>query len=127
MGYPLKRIFASVVGALLLAGSAAVAQRGPTTSLDEGTIRAAIEQALGVAPRGFRALQSPEQAGVRLVDVQVERTADRSHRITIDLSQKALTYHPDGEVETITDHVLASTARLTSDAGHVEYQLLIEG
>ena len=94
---------------------------------DETALRAAVEQALAVAPRGFRARQSPAQAGVRLVDVAVERTGDGTHRITIDMSQKALTYDPDGEIETITDHVLDATARFTGGSTGVEYRLLVEG
>src|SRR5688500_8817224 len=112
-------------GLLLLASSGRSQQRPP--SLDEGAIRAAVEQALAAAPRGLQRLQSPSQAGVRLLDVGVEQTGGASHRITIDLSQKALTYDPSGDVETITDHVLARTARLTAGSRDVEYRFLIDG
>src|SRR5688500_2519720 len=112
-------------GLLLLASSGRSQQRPP--SLDEGAIRAAVEQALAAAPRGLQRLQSPSQAGVRLVDVGVEQTGGASHRITIDLSQRALTYHPAGNVETITDHVLASTAGLTGSSRDVEYRFLVDG
>jgi N-acetylmuramoyl-L-alanine amidase len=95
--------------------------------LDVRSIRAAVEQALRAAPRGFQRLQAPAQAGVSLLDVEVEQTASASHRITLDLSQKALTYDPSGDVEAITDHVIASTARLTAGARDVEYRFLVEG
>ena len=113
------------MGLLLLASSGRSQQLPP--SLDEGAIRTAVEQALAAAPRGLQRLQSPSQAGVSLVDVDVEQTGGASHRITIDLSQKALTYHPSGSVETIADHVLASTARLTAGSRDVEYRFLVDG
>jgi N-acetylmuramoyl-L-alanine amidase len=100
---------------------------GQAGGLDEAAMRTAIEQALASAPRGFQALQSPSQAGVRLLALNVQRTSPEGHRITIDLSQKALTYEPSGDVELITDHVLASTARLTAGAREVEYRILVEG
>ncbi len=120
----MSRTFASVV-ILLLAVRPGFGQNA--SWIDEAAVRAAVEQALATAPRGLRALQSPAQAGVRVVDVAVDRSSATAHRITIDLSQKALTYDPDGEIETITDHVLGATARLTAGATDVEYRLLVEG
>ena len=113
------------IAVLLLASSGRSQQL--SSPLDEAAIRAAIEQALAGAPRGFQRLQSPAQAGVRLLDVDVEATAGASHRITIDLSQKALTYDPAGDPERLTDYVLTSTARLTAGARDVEYRFLIDG
>jgi N-acetylmuramoyl-L-alanine amidase len=95
--------------------------------LDAAAIRGGIERALASAPRGFQSLQSPSQAGVRLLGVDVQQTAPAVHRITIDLSQKALTYDPSGDIELIVDHVLAGTARLTGAAGAVDYRFLVEG
>ena len=119
------RLLAIPIGLLMLASSGR-SQQLPT-SLDEGAIRAAVEQALATAPRGLQRLQSPSQAGVRLLGVGVDQTGGASHRITIDLSQKALTYNPAGDVEAITDHVLASTARLTASSRDVEYRFLVDG
>lgn len=69
----------------------------------------------------------PSQAGVRVLDVDVERIAPSAQRITVDLSQKTLTYDPSGNVEALLDEVLRSTASLTAGAGDVEYRLLIDG
>ena len=119
------RLLAVPLGLLLLASPGRSQQ--PPSSLDVGAIRAAVEGALSAAPRGLQRLQSPSQAGVTVLDVGVEQTGGASHRITIDLSQKALTYHPDGDVETIIDHVLASTARLTASSRDVAYRFLVDG
>lgn len=119
------RLLAVALGLLLPASSGRTQQLpGP---VDAAAIRTAIEQALASAPRGFQTLQSPSQAGVRLLGVDVEQTSASAHRITIDLSQKALTYDPSGDVELVTDHVLASTARLTAGARDVEYRVLVDG
>jgi N-acetylmuramoyl-L-alanine amidase len=95
--------------------------------VDANAVKAAIERSLAIAPRGFEALQPPSQTGVRVLDVEVRRTSATAQRITIDLSQKTLTYEPGGNVEAIVDHVLAATAALTAGAGDVEYLLLVEG
>ena len=118
------RLVAVPIALLLLTTSGRSQQLA--SPLDEGAIRAAVEQALGAAPRGLQRLQAPAQAGVSLLDVEVEQIA-AAHRITIDLSQKALTYDPSGDVETIADHLIASTARLTAGARDVEYRFLVEG
>src|SRR5688572_2828052 len=104
------RLVALPIAVLVLATSGRSQQL--QASLDEAAIRSAIE---------------PAQTAVRLLGVSVEQTAEASHRITIDLSQKALTYDPSGDVELFTDHVLASTARLTAGAREVEYRFLVEG
>jgi N-acetylmuramoyl-L-alanine amidase len=96
-------------------------------NLDEAAIRAAVDRALSAAPRGYEALQSPRQAGVRVLGVDVERTAAGADRITIDLSQRALTYDPNREVERVTDQIIASTAALTAGARQVDYRFLIDG
>jgi hypothetical protein len=95
--------------------------------LDGATLRQAIERGLAAAPRGFEALLVPSQTGVRVLDVNVQRTSSTGQRVTIDLSQKTLTYDPTGNVEAIVDQVLSSTAALTNGAGDVEYRLLVEG
>jgi N-acetylmuramoyl-L-alanine amidase len=72
-------------------------------------------------------LQAPAQTGVRVLDVDVARLSPARQRITIDLSQRALTYDPSGEMELLLDQILASTARLTAGAGDVEYRFLVDG
>jgi N-acetylmuramoyl-L-alanine amidase len=101
------------------------AQQSPATP-DGTAIRTAIERALMAAPHGYQALQSPQQAGVRLLDVDVARTAAGA-QITVDLSQRTLTYDPRGDVEALLDHVIAATAPLTARSGAVDYRFLIDG
>jgi N-acetylmuramoyl-L-alanine amidase len=115
-----------VVIALTLAASVVLGQEA-TGGLDQAALRAAVERALAVAPRGYQALQAPQQAGVRLQRLEIHRTAPSAQRITIDLSQRALTYDPSGSVEALTDHVIESTAVLTGAASDVEYRILIDG
>lgn len=69
----------------------------------------------------------PAQSGVHVLDVDVRRISAGAQRVTIDLSQKTLTYDPPGDVEAILDHVLRSTASLTAGAGAVEYRFLVDG
>jgi N-acetylmuramoyl-L-alanine amidase len=116
---------AAAVGAVVL--GAPVFGQQPVSALDATAIRAATERALAVAPRGFQALQSPLQAGVRVLAVDVARVSASTHRVTIDLSQRALTYDPSGDVERITDHVIAATAPLTAGVREVEYRFLVDG
>ncbi len=117
--------------AVLVAAAVLLLSAGPraqqATSLDPAALSAAIERALAVAPRGLEALLVPSQVGVRVLDVDVERISTSSQRITIDLSQKTLTYDPSGNVEGLLDQVLRSTAALTAGAGDVQYRLLVDG
>jgi N-acetylmuramoyl-L-alanine amidase len=96
-------------------------------SIDASAIRTAIDQALTTAPRGHEPLTAPVQAGVRVVGVDVDRVSASTQRITIDLSQKTLTYDPSGDAELMIDHVIRSTAALTGGSGNVEYRFLIDG
>ena len=98
----------------------------PGSPLDERGIRIAIEQALRVVPDGINAT-SPEQSGVRLVDVAVQRLAGGRDRITIDLNQSALTYRPGASVEALATHLIESTARLTAGSRDVEYRFTVGG
>jgi N-acetylmuramoyl-L-alanine amidase len=50
-----------------------------------------------------------------------------AQQIVIDLSQKALTYDPGGDLERLLDHLLTATAALTAGAGDVEYRFLVDG
>jgi N-acetylmuramoyl-L-alanine amidase len=116
----------STVLAIVALAAAAGAQQ-PGATFDAAAVRGAIERALRVAPRGFEALLAPAQTGVGVVDVDVERTGSRRQRVTIDLSQKTLTYEPSGEVEALLDQVVRATAALTAGAGDVEYRFLVDG
>ena len=104
----------AMAAAALVAGGSLFAQQ--PAMLDASAIRAAVENALAVTPRGYQGLGSPQQAGVRVLRVDVESTVPSSHRITIDLSQRALSYDPRGDVEAVLDHLIASTAALTGTA-----------
>ena len=118
---------ASLAVAMVFLTAGAQAQQAPSTTLDPATVAAAIERGLAAAPRGFEALLVPSQAGVRLLGVDVDRISASSQRITVDVSQKTLTYDPSGEVESILDQVLRSTSALTAGAGDVRYRLLVDG
>ena len=99
----------------------------PNRTIDAAAVQTAIERGLAVAPQGFERLTTPVQSGVRVVDVAVDRLSPSAQRITIDLSQKTLTYDPAGDVEPIIDQVIRSTAALTGGAGNVEYRFLVDG
>jgi N-acetylmuramoyl-L-alanine amidase len=123
-GNPLTRLAC----VLMLLGAVAAPQARQTAApLSAARLRAAIENGLIAAPYGFGVLQPPAQTGVRVIDVRVDAIDGGAARITIDLSQKALTYDPDGDVETLIDAVIASTASQTAGAGSVEYRFLVEG
>lgn len=114
------------LGASLLLLASAPQAQVPANQIDPAAVRGAIERALATAPRGFQALQSPSQAGVRVVGVDVRQTSSTA-QITVDLSQKTLTYDPSGDVEVLLDHVLASTAVLTGGERDVDYRFLVDG
>jgi N-acetylmuramoyl-L-alanine amidase len=115
----------AAAAAVLMLVTPSAQQRG--ADLDAAAIRAAIEEALASAPRGFARLLAPAQTGVRALGVDVQRVSASEHRITLDLSQKTLTYDPSGDTEIIADHLLASTAKLTAGARGVEYRILVDG
>lgn len=95
--------------------------------VEAGELKTAIERTLAVAPRGFERLAAPAQAGVRVLDVRVERLSVSAQRVTIDLGQKTLTYDPSGDVELVLDQVIRGTAALTAGAGNIEYRFLVDG
>lgn len=119
-------LIAGVLFLLLCLAPITHAQLGPPT-IDAELLKARIERALTIAPRDFRQLMAPAQAGVQLLSVRVERTSAAWQRITIDLSQKALTYDPSGSVEALLDRILSDTAALTANAGSVDYRFLVDG
>jgi N-acetylmuramoyl-L-alanine amidase len=96
-------------------------------TVNAAAVQAAIERDLAVAPRGFERQTPPVQAGVRVLDVDVDHLSPSAQRVTIDLSQKALTYDPAGDVEPIVDQVIRSTAALTGGAGNIKYRFLVDG
>src|SRR5688572_8344826 len=124
----LRRLAAvALCSVLALAGSSGRAQQAVTSTPSAGSLRAAIERGLAVAPYGFDVLQSPIQAGVRVQDVRVEAMAGGATRVTIDVSQKALTYDPSGDVDALLDAIVASTAAQTAGSANVEYRFLVDG
>lgn len=123
---PRPHPFIVVVGVTLMFLAPILHAQGPYT-LDTAALRAAIERALMVAPRGFEKLLAPSQAGVRVLNVEVQQASSASQLVTIDLSQKALTYDPSGSVEALIDRILTGTAALTNNAGNVGYRFLVDG
>jgi N-acetylmuramoyl-L-alanine amidase len=93
--------------------------------LSPQTIRVAIEEGLARVPRGFERLASPAQAGVRVLGVTIDRSSRDGRRITVDLSQRALTYDPAGSVEILIDHITASVARIVTT--ETEFRFLVDG
>ena len=117
----------AALGAVFTAAlGAVIGAQGPAPAIDAAQLKRAIEQGLGTAPRGYERLSSPAQAGVRVRDVAVDRLSS-GQRVTIDLSQKALTFDPGGDVELVLDQVIRSTASLTGTAGDVHYRFLVDG
>src|SRR5688572_22991430 len=115
-----------LIGMSLVLFFTATSAQAPDARIDAEAVRAAVERALAAAPRTLERLTSPAQAGVRLVDVEVQQNGT-AQQIDIDLSQKALTYAPAGDVERLIDHLLAATAPLTAGARNVEYRFLVDG
>jgi N-acetylmuramoyl-L-alanine amidase len=96
-------------------------------TVSDSALRAAIERALGAAPRNYERLLAPRQAGVRVNDVQVRETSPTALRIAIDLSQRALTYEPSGNVEPLLDAILQATASAVGPRPMVDYRFTIDG
>jgi N-acetylmuramoyl-L-alanine amidase len=93
--------------------------------LSPQAIQGAIQEGLARVPRGFERLLSPAQAGVRVLGVTIDRSPRDRRRITIDVSQRALTYDPSGSIELLTDQLTASLAR--SVTTETEFRLLVDG
>ena len=125
----MSRSVVSLVAALLILSTSTRAQLSTAIDAvaDAVALRAAIERALDVAPHGFEALLVPSQTGVRVQRVDVSRTSATAQRVTVDLSQKALTHDPNGDVEAILDHVLRSTAPFTNGPIQIDFRVLIDG
>jgi N-acetylmuramoyl-L-alanine amidase len=117
------RTFAVIAAAIALFVSAPHAQ----DSIDPEALKARIELALAIAPRNYERLLAPDQVGVRVLDVQVRATSAASERITIDLSQRALTYDPSGNIEPLLDTIIEATASAVAAKPLVEYEFTIDG
>ncbi len=101
------------------------AQQARTLTAD--AVRSQIERALADAPRNYERLLSPQQAGVRVLGVEVRSTSQASETIAIDLSQRALTYEPSGNIEPLLDRIIQATAASAGAIPVVEYRLTIDG
>jgi N-acetylmuramoyl-L-alanine amidase len=107
--------------------AAVLTAQQPDQSIDAAAVRRAIEDSLAAAPRRFERLQPPLQTGVRVLDVASDPLGPRQQRITINVSQKVITYDPSGDVEAILDHILRSTASLLSGGDRTDYRFLVDG
>jgi N-acetylmuramoyl-L-alanine amidase len=88
-------------------------------------LKTRIDRALATAPRNYDRLLPPRQAGVRLLGVDVRATSS-TQTISIDLSQRALTYEPSGNIEPLLDAIIEATASVAPQ--HlVQYRFTIEG
>ena len=89
-------------------------------------VKAAVERALASAPRNYDRLLSPQQAGVRVLEVAIGGTPD-AERITIDLSQRALTYEPSGNLEPLLDAIIQATASAVDARKLIDYRFTVDG
>ena len=123
-----NHVRAAIAGcAALLTLAGGVSAQNPVTTLSGDAIRAAITGALTAAPFGFELLLPPAQTGVRVIDVRVDTRRTGAAIITIDLSQKTLSYDPAGDIEALLDAIVQGTAPVTAMASDVEYRFLVDG
>jgi len=119
------RLVTLVALAVALCVSASGAQDPRATPSD--TLRASIERALAVAPRNYERLLSPQQVGVRLLGVDVRATSSTAETVTIDLSQRALTWEPSGNIEPLLEQIIQATASAVGAMPLVDYRFTIDG
>jgi N-acetylmuramoyl-L-alanine amidase len=119
------RLLPLIAIAVALSVSVPVAQ-APRTALADA-VREQIERALAAAPRNYDVLLSPQQAGVRVLGVDVRATSPTAETIAIDLSQRALTYDPSGNLEPLLDQIIQATASAVGAAPLVDYRFTIDG
>ena len=93
----------------------------------EGALKARIEGALAAAPRNLERLLAPRQAGVRVNDVRVLESSPAALRVSIDLSQRALTYESSGNVEPLLDAIIQASASAIGPTPIVDYRFTIDG
>jgi N-acetylmuramoyl-L-alanine amidase len=121
----LFRVLPLIASAIALFVSVPVAQEPRT--IRAAAIRSQIERALAAAPRNYERLLSPEQAGVRVLDVEVRAASPASQTIAIDLSQRALTYEPSGNIEPLLEQIIQATASSVGATPSAEYRFTIDG
>ena len=119
------RLLPLIVIAVALSVSVPVAQAPRTATAD--AVREQIERALAAAPRNYEVLLSPQQAGVRVLGVDVRATSPTAETIAIDLSQRALTYDPSGNLEPLLDQIIEATASAVGATPLVDYRFTIDG
>ena len=97
-----------------------------TQRTDPDRLKLQVEQALDQPPRNYARLLAPRQTGVRVLSVDVRDTPS-TQIITVDLSQRALTYEPSGNIEPLLDTIIQATAAAIGPKPLVEYRFTIEG
>jgi len=97
-----------------------------TQRTDPDRLKLQVEQALEEPPRNYERLLAPRQTGVRVLSVDVRDTPS-TQMITVDLSQRALTYEPSGNIEPLLDTIIEATAAAIGPKPLVEYRFTIEG
>jgi hypothetical protein len=85
-----------------------------------------VERALDDPPSNYERLLAPRQTGVRVLSVDISATPS-SELITVDLSQRALTYEPSGNIEPLLGAIIQATASAIGPKQRVEYTFTIEG
>jgi len=109
------------------AAALSVAAPRAQDSINPEALKEQIERALASAPRNYERLLAPDQTGVRVLDVEVHATSASSTSIIIDLSQRALTYEPSGNIEPLLDTIIEATASTVGAKPLVQYQFTIDG
>jgi N-acetylmuramoyl-L-alanine amidase len=85
-----------------------------------------VELALDAPPPNYERLLPPRQTGVRVLSADVRDTPS-TEVITVDLSQRALSYEPSGNIEPLLDTIIQATAAAIGPKPLVEYRFTIEG
>jgi N-acetylmuramoyl-L-alanine amidase len=115
-------VFAVLLTTIALGGPTLRAQASRSAAL-----KLAIERALAAAPANLQRLRAPEQAGVGVQRVDVQATAAGAERVTIDLTQRALTYEPSGNIEPLLEAIIHATAGSVGATPHISYRFTIDG
>jgi N-acetylmuramoyl-L-alanine amidase len=110
----------------LAAVFASIPRAQDARSTNAAWLKTQIERALDSAPSHYERLLAPRQAGVRVLSVDVRETSS-TQTISIDLSQRALTYEPSGNIEPLLDAVIEATASAIGPKPLVQYTFTIEG
>ena len=97
-----------------------------TQRTDPDRLKLQVERALDTPPPNYERLLAPRQTGVRVLSVDVGDTPS-TQIITVDLTQRALTYEPSGNIEPLLDTIIQATAAAIGSKQLVEYRFTIEG